>query len=134
MIFSFSMQTANQSGNLSGGILSRLLELFNDWFGVAIPMEQVHNLFRKAAHITEFFVLGVFACGCLKTGCNHIRYALIYGVFVAICDETIQFFTGGGRAMRLSDVGIDTFGFLLAMLLIAGIDRIIAKRRKEKVS
>ncbi|MBO5020620.1 MAG: VanZ family protein, partial [Clostridia bacterium] len=61
VIFAFSLQPANASANLSGGLLQRLLNLWYQWTNLQIPVDAVHRLFRKVAHFGEFFVLGTFA-------------------------------------------------------------------------
>ena len=67
VIFSFSLQPGEVSGDLSGSFLRKVLE----WFvpGVfekleTMPQEQLdmwHMILRKCAHFTEFAVLGVLS-------------------------------------------------------------------------
>ena len=57
VIFSFSLQSGDESGKLSGGIVAWVVGLFfpEDFTHI----ELVHFLVRKAAHFTEYFILGV---------------------------------------------------------------------------
>lgn len=128
VIFSFSLQPANQSANLSGGILTRLLEWLRQWTGLMVPLDTVHNLFRKLAHFCEFFLLGVFAGNFFSSvGKPRIR-ALGYGGVIAFLDESLQFFTGAGRAMRFSDMLLDTFGVLAAILFLRILEQIFTSK------
>ncbi len=121
VIFSFSMQPANQSANLSGGLLQALLGWIYALTEVEIPLAMVHNLFRKAAHFAEFFVLGIFSGNCSRSLFEKRSPALLYGGLIACLDEILQFHTGAGRAMRFSDMLIDFSGVFVAvgMLILA---------------
>ncbi len=128
VIFMFSLQPANQSANLSGGILTHILEWIYQWTGMVIPIEAVHNLFRKLAHFIEFFLLGLFAMQFFGAMKKRPLWAFGYGALIAVVDETIQFFTGAGRAMRFSDMVLDTFGVFVALLFLW----IFAPKSKKK--
>ena len=118
VIFAFSLQPANQSANLSGGILTRILAWIHQWTGVSIPLEMVHNLFRKLAHFAEFFLLGLFSGCFLKSVNRNVFYAMFYGSAIAVLDECLQLITGEGRAMRISDMALDASGVLVALLIL----------------
>jgi VanZ family protein len=127
IIFSFSMQTAPESNRISGGLLKQILGIFYSFTNISIDKDQVLNIFRKFAHYTEFFVLGIFATLFFvalnrdkldKGTVNPYLYTIVYGVLIAISDETIQFFTGAGRAMRVTDMLIDSSGVLTSLLII----------------
>ena len=113
LIWGNSMMTGLDSEAVSGGLLAFL--------GRFIPVlltEMGHTFLRKAAHFSEFALLGLLFCG---------RHALVrkavplhlmgFGLAVACIDETIQIFTPG-RASSLIDVWIDTSGFALGLILI----------------
>lgn len=75
------------------------------------------GLLRKIAHFTEFACLGaVFSWlfGMLK---RHPGLALVCGFGVACVDETIQRFVPD-RGPSLWDVGIDTCGCIVGMLIL----------------
>lgn len=109
LIFSFSMQSGEESSQISGGIVSRLVDLlFSPDFAYA---EQLEFLIRKLAHFTEYFVLGVLVLQTLKqTRCpRQVIVGLLICVLVASCDETIQLFSGG-RSGKIADVVLDSVG------------------------
>lgn len=135
-IFLFSAQTgsvSSQTGNSVGAFVLRLL-------GIEVPPGQspssVPILFglniRKCAHVFIYMLLGLTAflfvssLFCLST--REIKYKLLYIALatLAICfvyaclDEWHQSFVAG-RAAALSDVGIDSIGFITATLLCSAV-------------
>ena len=75
------------------------------------------GLLRKAAHFTEFTVLGLVLCrlsGLLK---KKIYVPILLGVAAACIDETIQMFVPG-RGPALRDVLIDSCGVLSGVFLL----------------
>lgn len=131
VIFFFSLQPAEASANLSGGLLQRLLGWFYWLTGLKIPTSFAHFLIRKTAHFGEFFLLGVFAFGASKHWWKIWWPALLYGIWVAVTDEVIQFFTGSGRAMRVSDMLLDTAGVITAILITSVILKSFAQRKHK---
>ncbi len=129
VIFSFSLQPAKESASLSGGLLKCLLDWL-DWLtGLQIPVSFAHFLIRKIAHFGEFFLLGIFSFQASKYLWQKRFPALIYGIVIAVCDEGIQYFTGGGRAMRVTDMLLDTFGVAAAVLLLVWFHRLSIRRK-----
>ncbi len=122
VIFSFSMQPANVSVGLSGGLLQHFLNWFYGLTGVHLPADLVHTIIRKTAHFCEFFLLGVFSFQASRYLFEKMLIkwpALLYGALVAVADECIQFCTGAGRAMRVADMILDTCGVVTAVVMMA---------------
>ena len=125
-IFSMSLQVGEDSGRLSGGVLNIILDIISPlWENIFGPITDngiklFHHFIRKAAHFTEFMVLGVLA---LSTALNFekLRFkwlvALSYGLLIASFDETLQLFVEG-RAGTVTDVCIDFCGVLTGVMLI----------------
>ena len=128
VIFSFSLQPAQASANLSGGLLQHLLDWFYRLTGLQIPTYFAHVLIRKTAHFVEFFLLGVFSYQTSRHWFSKWYPALLYGALVAVTDEYIQHCTGGGRAMLVSDMILDTCGVAAAI----GVMLLIVKLSKNK--
>lgn len=120
VIFSFSLQPGEVSGDLSGSVLEKLLGFFMP--GVLENPEQLelfHIILRKCAHFTEFMILGVLcsiALNCMKVGYKGV-VGLGYCLFIASLDETLQLFVNG-RAGRVQDVLIDSAGALTGILIV----------------
>ena len=120
LIFSFSLQSGEVSGDLSGSVLEALLGFFMP--GVLENPEKLelfHLILRKCAHFTEFMILGVLssiALKCMKVGYKSI-IGLGYCVLIASLDETLQLFVSG-RAGRVQDVLIDSAGALAGIVIV----------------
>ena len=84
-------------------------------------------LIRKAAHFTEYAVLGALLFGAADT-----RYGLwfppCFGVLAALADETVQLFAAG-RSGQVSDVWLDLAGFLAGWVVVGGIAYFLRKRK-----
>ena len=120
VIFSFSLQSGEVSGDLSGSVLEALLGFFMP--GVLESPEKLelfHLILRKCAHFTEFMILGVLSSIALKY--MQIGYKSIIGlgycVLIASLDETLQLFVSG-RAGRVQDVLIDSAGALVGIVVV----------------
>ena len=113
LIWGNSMLTGLSSEAVSGGILA-----FLGRFLPVLLTEAGHTLLRKAAHFSEFALLGLLYCGRHRLVKGEAPVHLMgFGLAVACIDETIQIFTPG-RATSLIDVWIDASGFALGLLLI----------------
>ena len=127
VIFSFSLQSGEESGKLSGGIVAWIVSLFfPDDF---IHIELVHFLVRKAAHFTEYFILGILLSLTVREA-KWVKPVLIpwgIGTLVASCDETIQLFSDG-RAGQITDVMLDSSGVLTGCMILA-IGIMLRKRK-----
>ncbi|MBR4862986.1 MAG: VanZ family protein [Oscillospiraceae bacterium] len=92
------------------------------------------GLLRKLAHFTEFTCLGMCLCwlfGILKDKAyqRHL-FPLLTGFSVACIDETIQMFVPL-RGPAIKDVGIDTAGVILGIVLITLIHKNKNKNSKN---
>lgn len=130
VIFTFSLQSGDESGKLSGGIVAWVVELlFPEDFA---HVEFVHFLIRKAAHFTEYFILGVLMSLTVREAkwSRSLLKAWALGTCVACCDETIQLFSDG-RAGQITDVMLDSSGVLTGCVILAlGVGYLARKRQK----
>lgn len=115
VIFYFSHQPGNVSGELSGGVIQTLETLLR------IDLEPYHILIRKTAHLSVYLILGVFTLNTLlnfKCPHTHALYiAIIICLIYAISDEFHQTFIPG-RSGEIWDVFIDTLGASIGVLLM----------------
>lgn len=115
-IFSNSMQVATESARRSEGVLHYLQEFVGkEWL--------TDHIVRKAAHFSEFAVLGMLGVRCMQDYTKHyIMPALFSGLLTALTDETIQLFVEG-RSGQVSDVWLDfggcCFGVVVVMIVIS---------------
>ena len=68
LIFSFSNQPATESSKVSGGLCHRMVERVNDTFHLDMTekqqlamAEKIEYPVRKAAHMTEYAILGLLS-------------------------------------------------------------------------
>jgi len=152
VIFSFSLQPAEVSSDVSSGFGKWFLETFLP--GLLKQMEELpaerlefwHTLLRKGAHFTEYFVLGVLMLstfiqmwaqnqrGAFEICGKKVRCFLpsfILCVLVASVDETIQLFVDG-RAGRIADVLLDGSGAFVGQIFIQQVRLSCRKARTLK--
>ena len=120
VIFYFSNQPAEVSGDLSGGISYRIVNLVASITGQDRSNEEMLSLaekidypIRKLVHLTEYTLLGMAVAS--RRGCSLKRQYFatqIIGSLYASSDEIHQLFIHG-RAGRISDVLIDSLGVLI---------------------
>ncbi len=126
MIFYFSAQNGDDSMKTSSGIVAFLLRLTVPGFeGMTGPekreiFRRVQYLVRKAAHFTEFAMLGaslrlLFHALSLR---RPALWAWIIGSLYACTDELHQLLIGT-RSPMWQDVCIDSAGVLTAVILIS---------------
>ena len=123
-IFIFSHQTGGASSQTSG-FFARLLGIENPdvpiIFGLTI---------RKIAHITIYFVLGVFTYLAL----DKLKFRPLVAIGIcytyAVSDEIHQLFIEG-RVGCFTDTLIDGIGFTLAILITLGIRALIIKLKNK---
>ena len=117
VIWGHSMMPASESKAESGGIVAVLSQML-PWV--------TDRLVRKAAHFTEYAVLGGLVFGAFpQRGRTAMLMTLFAGFLTAFFDETIQLFSPG-RSGQIADVWLDLAGFGLAQLVLR-----LAIRKKE---
>lgn len=117
-------------GSISGAISSWVRDLLAAVLpgGTAEPGTG-HGLLRKMAHFTEFACLGGLLYWLFVTLKKSPWLALPCGMLVAALDETIQMFVPD-RGPSVWDVGIDTSGVVLGMILLL-VGYAIKRRKKQ---
>lgn len=84
---------------------------------------QINSVARKLAHVTEYFILGLLLWRALRRGAVEawrLRWALgtlAVGALWAAADELHQHFVRG-RSGSVMDVGFDSLGLLLVLLIV----------------
>lgn len=128
IIFSFSAQTGEVSGELSYKISYQIVETKNEILNtgksydeLAYEAESIHYYVRKAAHMTEYCLLAIAISFPLYVyrvrGFWLFLLAGIVCVGFACLDEYHQSFVSG-RTPGITDVGFDSLGALVGILLV----------------
>lgn len=131
MIFGFSSQNAETSGSLSFEISLFIVRLFSPFLPVSSSediliqrAEMIHIFVRKAAHMTEYFLLALSLqlplYFYLKEKIffkKRIIIGFLFTVLIAITDEFYQT-TIPGRSGNFTDVCIDSTGAFIATIFL----------------
>ncbi len=132
VIFYFSNFNSVKSTNQSRSIVSKtnIVEIYEEKNSVTndTALENVDRLFRKVAHVIEFFILAILVCN-LASEYNSSLSKTIFISFVvcfiySISDEVHQLLIPG-RSGEIRDIIKDNIGVSLGLLLFY-----IFKRRK----
>ena len=145
MIFSFSAESAAESGQTSASVTKIVAEIVirdfeqMDCAEQQLIVDRLHPTVRKLAHMTEFGTLGALALLFLQTWKPPYRKsappALLFTTAIASADEFNQFVQQSGRAGEITDVLIDLLGGAIAILLIWCISKLkllISKRIRKR--
>ena len=128
VIYSFSAQTGEVSGQLSYKISYKIVETKNQLLNenkssaeLAVSADTIHFYVRKAGHMTEYFLLAAAISFPLYVyGVRGIWLVILAGIICvgfAGLDEYHQSFVAD-RGPSLRDVGIDSIGALIGILMV----------------
>ena len=143
MIFFFSSQDGEESSSTSTRVLDVILSLFiKDYSKLAdeeklVYIDMYSYIIRKAAHFTEFALLGFFSFSFLSTlerrigNKKRFLISFIYGVFYASFDEAHQLFTPS-RSGSIKDVLIDSSGVFTGVTIAILIFYFLEKRKETR--
>lgn len=141
IIFLFSAKPADESTKMSmsvGHLAGRVfVSEYRDWTQDKKDefAEKIDHPVRKAAHGTEYMILGILLMGALGSngldGRKRAVIAFAAGTIYACSDELHQLFVPG-RSCQITDVMIDSTGVAAGVLLWAVMSAIFSKRRKKK--
>lgn len=124
-------------GSLSGAFSDWVKMLLSTILPGGTSAPSGGGLLRKLAHFTEFMCLGLllsWLVGMLgQKNWQRRLLPLAAGVAVAALDETIQIFVPD-RGPALKDVGIDTAGILLGIVIISLIQQFKNKKKLEETT
>jgi VanZ family protein len=128
LIFSFSGQSGAESSSLSYDVGFHFYDIVNNIFGLNLSSAQIADYatvnqfyIRKAAHITEYFLLAMSVSLPLYVykirGFKLSILATLFCVVYAFLDEYHQSFSYG-RSPQLRDVAIDSIGIVAGVIVV----------------
>ena len=129
-IWSNSLAGSKQSNAISGWV-EKLLKPLVDPNG-KIPAKVFNYEVRKAAHVTEYAILGMLLVWLSVPIKRQNVWLLLFTVLItAVVDETIQIFTG--RTSQVQDIWIDFFGAGAGMLIVYLVKKVAQTRKRGEV-
>lgn len=133
VIFNFSHADSVSSSSLSQGLTSFILSIFNSGDNVLL-IEKFNIFIRKLAHISEYFILCMFAYNYLRFVYNDFKKICLTSFLItfiyALSDEFHQLFIYG-RSGSFIDVLIDVFGSFLFISLMFIIKKYASSRKSS---
>ena len=139
MIFFFSSESGAESSKTSAGVVDFLIHLFRPDFNTLPRAEQArlfqlyHSVVRKAAHFSEFALLGFFLRPLLGALKRKHRFLLSWGIgtLYACADELHQTLVAA-RAGMWQDVCLDSAGALAGTAASALLLYLYRRYKKSK--
>lgn len=109
---------STNTSNIFVDLIYKIYSLFS-YVDIDVFKNMFTNIIREFAHFFEFFVLGIalYINGLDFFKNNVISRCILIGVFYAIFDEIHQIFRKG-RAFEILDIGLDSFGVIVGIILI----------------
>lgn len=121
VIFWFSSKVAKESDAMSDGLIAKMTALFGLELSDEALLEFISKwqfLVRKAAHFTEYAVLGFLSANAFNGfGLFSKKWAFLspaFSLLYAVSDEVHQYFVPG-RACRFLDIFIDFCGAVVGI-------------------
>jgi Predicted integral membrane protein len=129
VIFLFSSQTGDNSNMNNVFIVDLLKKIGIDFTRFASGID-INFLIRKAAHVTEYLILGMLLYKAYESYLfsGYEMASLFTGFIYACTDEFHQYFIPG-RGPSFRDVLVDTSGVVLGVVLLW----VIYSRRTSRV-
>ena len=125
-IFNFSNQDGQTSGGLSRKVARKIVDVFPYTKNLSEKtknkiVEKTQPIIRKGAHLSIYTLVGIFIMSFISTYKIHLKYkfliSILVGLVYASSDEIHQSFIPG-RTASIIDVGIDTLGVTLGIILV----------------
>lgn len=136
IIFGFSNQDAEESGNLSSSIAKFILKQMHhdDIENKEQILERIESIIRKLAHFSIYTLVGFLLMSLISTynleENKRIIASLCIGILYATSDEIHQLFIPG-RSGQITDVILDSMGVLLGILLVLTALEIYKKIKRK---
>ena len=121
IIFWLSNQNSSNSTDLTNGVIYNFFKIFNiSDESINFITSNIFFIIRKTAHFFEYFILGILFMNFFKefnVSFNKIiKCSILCCLLYALSDEIHQLFVNG-RSGSIIDVGVDSLGFLIGILL-----------------
>ena len=125
-IFNFSNQGGAESSGLSRKVARTIIDQLPQTKKLNEQdkneaVEKSQTIIRKGAHLSIYTLVGILIMSFISTYKLHLKYkfsiSILVGLIYAISDEIHQSFIPERTASPI-DVGIDTFGVFLGIIIV----------------
>ena len=129
-IFMFSAQQGTESGETSRKFTVAIVQIVS---GKSLALddpfvEGIQLVIRKMAHFSIYtiggFLIMNYAYTTKNTTKQKVLYSIAFGGGYAVTDELHQFFVPG-RSAQVLDVGIDTAGVIIGIIIYLALIKIL---------
>lgn len=122
IIFSFSIQSGEESGSLSFGITD-FIHQYITLFYSNLSVETLHIIIRKSAHVIEYAILGYLYADVWNQ--YKIPYWLfpIAGLIISLLDEAIQLYSPNRGASLIDAILFDFSGYLISGIILLIVNK-----------
>ncbi len=136
-IYGFSAETGSVSGGKSMNIAAGIERVIHFITGGGLSYNkenlifEISHIIRKSAHVAAFLILAVLMFLLIESimGKKKIFYPILFTVLCAASDEFHQSLVPG-RGPSINDVGIDSAGAIIGVMLIW---LFLSRLRKDKM-
>jgi VanZ family protein len=113
-ILSFSLQSGEASGNLSGSFVEAITTFVGQVFPrLVIDIELWHTIIRKIAHMTSFGIAGVLWTISFQGHQKKWMYILAIGLILSVVGEVLQLFVQDRGPSIIDALAFNYGGYLL---------------------
>jgi VanZ family protein len=118
----FGMSTGTFSSEHTSRFIVPVLHFLFPWLSPQ-DVDLIHELIRKAGHVSEYFILGLLLFCAFRSDSvqgwlpRWTIYTVIGVMIYAVCDEFHQSFVDS-RGASLADVVIDSAGGVLSQIVV----------------
>ncbi len=121
-VFSFSTTSGDQSASLSLELSMQLKNFLENIIPAwEIHLDSLHIVIRKAAHILEFFILGLSWYISFKLFKVRLSYLIFLGLLLPLIDEGIQVFSIDRGPSIIDALLFDFPGFIVGSTILPAI-------------
>ena len=140
-IFNFSSQDGQTSSGLSRKVARKIVDVFPYTKNLSEKtknkiVERSQPIIRKGAHLSIYTLVGILIMSFISTNKLHLKYkfsiSILVGLIYATSDEIHQSFTSGRTASPI-DVGIDTCGVFLGIIIVLIIISVYKALTEHKI-
>ncbi len=132
LVWSFSLQSGEDSSQLSGGLSTWALSIINTVFpSWNLSIDLLHTIIRKSAHLFSYACSGFTWAWALKGIQVRWEYYLALGLGISITGELLQFLSPERGPSLVDAFGFNFIGFLFGWMFVQRYVGVRSQKRAE---